>query len=65
MLTACPACGSDALRSVSDGDLANMVCTGCMTCWHTELGALYRIPPETCPGCEIAEVCRAAHGLNP
>jgi nitroimidazol reductase NimA-like FMN-containing flavoprotein (pyridoxamine 5'-phosphate oxidase superfamily) len=61
ILAACPACGSDALQAVCDGELTNTVCTTCMACWHTELGDVYRIPWETCPGCEIAELCRAAN----
>jgi len=61
LFSACPACGSDALRPVWDGDMANIVCTSCLCCWHSELGGLYQIPWATCPGCEIADVCRAAH----
>lgn len=60
-LAACPACGSDALQAVSAGELVNLVCTTCWCCWHTDLGAVYRVPWMQCAGCEITELCRAAH----
>ena len=60
-LAACPACGSDALRAVHDGQLTNVLCTTCLACWHTELGVVYRIASATCLGCEFLDLCMAAH----
>jgi hypothetical protein len=61
LLTHCPGCGSDALLGVTDGDLVNLVCTTCISCWHVELGAVSRVSPSTCPGCKLVDLCRAAH----
>lgn len=36
-------------------------CPACFACWHVELNAVHQVPWATCPGCEIAEVSRAAH----
>lgn len=60
-MDACPTCGSDALEVVSDGELTNIVCAGCLACWHFELGAIYAIPAGSCPGCRLRELCDAAH----
>ena len=59
-LTRCPDCGGDALETVFDGEATNFVCTGCFACWHVGLGSVHRVPPATCPGCRLAELCRAA-----
>ena len=59
--TACPDCGGDALVGVSDGEATNFVCTGCFACWHVSLGAISRVPRATCPGCRVADLCRAAN----
>jgi uncharacterized protein len=59
-IDACPACASDALVAVSDGEMTNFVCTTCFACWHVGMGQIYRLPPDTCPGCKLADLCRAA-----
>lgn len=59
-LAACPACASDALVAVSDGELTNFVCTTCFACWHVSLGAVYQLPVASCPGCRLVDLCRAA-----
>jgi len=64
-LEACPACGSDALAVVSDGEMTNFACTGCFACWHFSLGAIYELPSATCPGCRLVDLCRAARPLVP
>jgi hypothetical protein len=56
---ACPACASDALVAVSDGEMTNFVCTTCFACWHVGLGQIYRLPSSTCPGCQLVDLCRA------
>jgi hypothetical protein len=55
----CPECGH-ALRAVFDGESVNLLCPTCGACWHDELGWLHRVRPETCPGCSLRGICRAA-----
>jgi nitroimidazol reductase NimA-like FMN-containing flavoprotein (pyridoxamine 5'-phosphate oxidase superfamily) len=64
-LSSCPDCGCDSLSAVSDGELTSFVCTACFACWHIELGRVHRIPPSTCPGCRLADVCRTAQARRP
>jgi hypothetical protein len=59
-LEACPSCGSDAIAAVHDGDDTNFACTTCYACWHLAFGVVYQHPAATCPGCRLAELCRAA-----
>lgn len=53
----CPGCGAVELGRVFDGALMNFLCPRCMSCWHVELGFIYRINPQTCPGCQYQLVC--------
>lgn len=55
----CPACGN-VLRMVSDGELVNLLCPRCGSCWHDELGWIHRVDPATCTGCALRGVCRFA-----
>ena len=53
----CLKCRSDELEAVSDGELTNFLCPVCWSCWHVELGWVYRIDPSTCPGCQHLDEC--------
>ena len=53
----CLTCGSDELEAVSDGELTNFLCPACWSCWHVELGWIYRIDPSTRPGCQHLDEC--------
>jgi hypothetical protein len=59
-LDSCLACGSDRLLRVSDGEVANFVCTRCAACWHAEAGWVHRVVPDRCPGCAFKRSCAAA-----
>jgi hypothetical protein len=58
----CPDCGSDALEVVFDSARANVVCTGCLGCWHADGGSVHRTPWSSCPGCSLTALCLASHG---
>jgi len=63
----CPECGH-ALRVVTDGEMANLLCPTCGACWHDELSWIHRVDPATCPGCSLRGVCRLAerpYGTRP
>lgn len=63
-LPGCPTCGPVELHPVFDGELTNLYCPLCRSCWHVELGFVARVAPETCPGCKFELQCRetAPHG---
>jgi hypothetical protein len=59
-----PRRNSDSLIAKSHGELTNFVCTSCFACWHVSLGAVYQVPTSPCPGCRLADVCRAARPVT-
>jgi hypothetical protein len=59
-LDACLVCGCDQLLAVTDGEVANLVCTGCAACWHVEAGWVRRVVPRNCPGCAFKRNCAPA-----
>ena len=56
----CPSCGARELLPVSDGATRNYVCNTCAACWHIAGGELWRVRPESCPGCLFKPMCTAA-----
>ena len=54
----CPACGTEDLETVSDGENTNFLCRTCWACWHVELGWVQRVDPRSCP-CGHREECLA------
>jgi len=60
-LLACPRCESTELTPVTDDALVNFYCTQCARCWHVELGAVWRVDPNTCAKCGHYETCVAAY----
>ena len=55
----CPTCGTSGLTCTAASDLVNFVCLICGSCWHVELGMMYRVDPRSCPGCDWRDVCVA------
>ena len=47
-LTKCPACGSTHLGATNDAGSTHFVCEQCGRWWHVELGAVWRVDPQTC-----------------
>lgn len=58
----CPTCGHGRLQDVCDGEDTNLLCQACGSCWHTELGWVRRVDPQTCPGCPSRGVCKRQRG---
>ncbi len=56
-LEACPSCGSTALEPVIDDAAVHFFCTDCARCWHVELGAVWRVDPHSCAGCDHYQKC--------
>jgi hypothetical protein len=59
-LTECPACGSELLSAVCDGERTKFFCEACAACWLLEFGWATRVNPDTCPGCLNQPQCLAA-----
>jgi hypothetical protein len=57
-LPGCLKCGPVELQPVFDGEITNFYCDLCGSCWHFESGYVVPVHPETCPGCQLEEVCR-------
>ena len=55
----CPECGNGRFQAVSDGELTNLLCMRCGTCWHPEVSSVQRVDPAGCPGCASRPVCEA------
>lgn len=60
----CPACFSEDLEPVFDGETTNFLCHGCWRCWRIELGWAQRVNPLRCNGCQHRAEClsRVAFG---
>ncbi len=56
--TQCPGCGSRFTAWVNDGELDNLFCKTCGSCWHETA----RVDVSECPGCQFQDVCRVAAG---
>jgi hypothetical protein len=62
----CPQCGSDRLEPVVEQrvDAVHFLCQECGRCWNVELGAVSRVPPETCFGCPARGRCIEMYAID-
>lgn len=60
----CPTCGSNVLDWVNNGLESNFFCERCAACWHRASGALRRVNPGTCEGCEHSSRCMLAYAKD-
>jgi hypothetical protein len=60
----CPTCGSDELLPVTDRGAVHFLCDNCGRCWHVELGAVWRVNPETCAHCEHYARCSEVFAVD-
>lgn len=42
----CPGCNAAGLTCTTAGDLVTFLCRACGSCWHIELGYVYRVSSE-------------------
>ena len=63
-LQRCPSCGSTHMIPVVEDGAVHFLCDECARCWHYELGAIWRVDPNTCGNCEHFGRCAKVYAAD-